>query len=263
MKILTSLMAVAGLLLLASAAQAGVITFDGSAGYTTFMNEYAAYRAFMGTPEDTITFDDIGASASPVGNYYTTSKGVTFSNELATVAVPSVPVGGSAVRLLAASGGAYGGWQQGAVAGYTSPATYDRVGGILYNKVTNADAANQLTITFAQPVQQVGSFVSNSEAGTVDPMSMTVTAYDSAGNVLTTVTAVTHPWGSWDNIEGFWGIKSDGRNIAKLTFLSPTPPPQYADVATLDNIEWVTPEPATMALVALGGAGMLLRRRRK
>jgi len=250
MKILASLMAVAGLMLLASAAQAGVVTFDGSAGYATFMDEYAAYRAFMGTPEDTITFDDIGASASPVGDYYLASKGVRFSNE-------------GTVRLLPANGGAVEGWIQGDVAGYTNPPTYDTIGGILYNKISNADPASQLTVMyFDHPVQQVGSFVSNSEAGSLDPMSMEVTAYDSAGNVLTTVTAVTHPWGSWDNIEGFWGIISDGRDISKVAFLAPTPPPTYADVTTLDNIEWVTPEPATMALLALGGVGMLLRRRR-
>jgi len=255
MKIFASLIAVAGLLVLASAAQAGLVaTFDGSAGYATFMDEYAAYRAFMGTPQDTITFDDIGQSDQPVGNHYA-SKGVTFSNE-------------GVVRLLAASGGGYAGWQQGDVAGYTNPPTYDSVGGILYNKISNADPNSQLTIMyFDHPVQQVGSFVSNSAYPAPATMSTEVRAYNSAGNLLAVVTAVTRQWIEYpnpgDNIEGFWGIKCDGRDIAKITFLAPTPPPTYADVTTLDNIEWVVPEPATMAFLAVGGVGLLLRRRRR
>ncbi|MFA6185677.1 MAG: PEP-CTERM sorting domain-containing protein [Phycisphaerae bacterium] len=244
-KKLVTICAVAALIAVSGTAGASVLTFDGSAGYATFIDEYNAYRAFMGTPDDTITFDDIGPSAAPVGNYYLAGKGASFINE------------GTAI-LLADDGGAVGGWQQGSVNGYDG--TYMPNNNVLYNKVSNANPLSELTVLFTNPVKQVGSFVSNSTASYTVPLSTVVKAYDSAGNLLATVTAVTRSWGHNDNIEGFWGINSDAANIARITFLALTPPPQYVDVTTLDNIEWIVPEPATIAVLSLGG--LLLRRKK-
>jgi hypothetical protein len=249
MKRLITICVVVGMLLTwSSTSEAAITTFDGSAGYATFIAEYNAYRTFMGTPDDTITFDDIGPSAVPVGNYYLASKGVSFTNE-------------GDVRLLAEDGGAFGGCQHGSVAGYDG--TYMPNGSILYNKISNAAPATALTVLFTNPVKQVGSLVSNSCYPGVEPMSTTVTAYDSAGNVLATVIAVTRAWGNFDNIEGFWGVKSDTTNIAKVTFLALTPPPQYADVTTLDNIEFGVPEPATIGLLGLGALSLLRRKNKQ
>jgi hypothetical protein len=228
------------LLVLSSTSEATITTFDSSGAYATIGDLQTAYNAFMGTIDDVITFEEFTpGSASLVGDYYLAGKGVRFSNEVD-------------IRILQANGPAYGGWQQGYVDGKPT-------GNMLYNKISNANPGSALTVMmFDSPVKEIGSFISNSCYPGIEPMSMTVTAYDSAGNVLATVIGVTRAWGNFDNIEGYWGIKSDTADIAKVTFLAPGAPPQYADVTTLDDIAWVVPEPATMLILGLGA--VLLRK---
>jgi hypothetical protein len=249
MKIFASLIAVAGLLVLASAAQAGLVaTFDGSAGYSTLVAEYNAYRTFMGTPQDTITFEEFfpGGLNGAIGDYYLAGKGVKFANEAGAVVLRE---------------GMYDmyGWRQEHVTGYDG--SYMPNGTMLYDKPYNSNPASALTIIyFTTPVKQVGSFIGDSYVSASH--THTVSIYNSAG-LLTTVNAAINAWDSGPNqtnAEGFWGVKCDTAEITKVTFLSPIQ--DYA-VTTLDNIEWVVPEPATMAFLAFGGVGMLLRRRRR
>jgi hypothetical protein len=242
-KLITIFAAVVMLLVLSSTSEATITTFDSSGAYATIGDLQTAYSAFMGTIDDMITFEEFSpGSASLVGDYYLAGKGVRFLNEVD-------------IRILQANGGAYGGWQQGYVDGKPT-------GNMLYNKISNANPLSELTVLmFNSPVKEIGSFVSNSTLSYTGPMSTEIKAYDSAGNLLTTVTAVTRSWGNADNIEGYWGIKSDIA-IAKVTFLAPTPPPQYADVTTLDDIAWVVPEPATMLLLGLGGIVSLIYRKK-
>ena len=250
MRKLITICLVAGLILaISGTAQATIVgTFDSSGTYATFADLVSDYSTFMGTPTDTITFEEFfaGGRGEPIANYYLASKGVRFANEGIGIVIRE---GGYAMY----------GWGQGDVAGYDG--SYQPDGTMLYNKVSNADPCSALTVLmFDSPVKQIGSFVANSCLPGQEPMSTTITAYDSAGNVLAAVTAVTRAWGNFDNIEGFWGIESDTADIAKVTFLAPGGV-LYGDVTTLDNIAWVVPEPATIGLLGLGALSLIRRKR--
>jgi len=247
MKTLTSLIAVAGLLVLASAAQAGVIsTFDGSGTYADFAALQSAYATYIGTTKDTITFEEFFSGGyGPIGDYYLASKGVRFANEAGAVVLRE---------------GVYpmGSWEQDNVTGYDG--SYQPDGTMLYDKPYNSDPASALTVLlFTTPVSKVGSFIADSYTSATH--TQTVKIYDSADNLLATVNPVIRAWDYtyYDtNAEGFWGVICDTAQIAKVTFVSP---PDVYGFTTLDNIAF--PEPATMAFLAVGGVGMLLRRRRR
>jgi hypothetical protein len=241
---------VAGLMVLCVAlpCSAGMIqTFDGDGCYKSFGSLSSGYRDFMGTPTDKITFSEVPLGSRPVGNFYSASKGVTFSNEGTVVMLPE---GNQVVD----------GWYQGSLAGYGSEGMPSH-GATVYNMIYDTDANSPLTIDFASPVSSVGGYIANS-AGCNS--SLTVRCYASTGEMLAMIDACVSPWGDCDNMEGFWGIKTDYAQISRITILSRG---NYG-VATLGNVEWggsssggSVPEPATLALLGLGGLAMLLRRR--
>jgi hypothetical protein len=197
----------------------------------------------MGTPLNTITFAELSLGANPVGNFYTASKGVTFSNEGLVVMLPE---GDQAVA----------GWSQGSLAGYDG--SYMPDGATVYNAIYDDNPNAPLTITFDTPVSSVGSYIANSAGA---PSSLTVNLYGAADQLLGTVTALVTPWGDYGNIEGFWGIQTDLPEITKVTILSGG---SYG-VATLGNLEWYSggfvPEPASLSLLALGGLAIWWRRK--
>ena len=220
-------------------------TFDGSGSYATFPDLLCGYRAFMGIPQNTITFAELALGANPVGNFYTASKGVTFSDE-------------GSVVILSEGYQVVAGWYQESLAGYDG--SYMPDGATVYNKIYDDNPNSPLTITFNVPVSSVGSFIANSAGA---PSSLTVNMYGAADQLLGTVMAQVNPWGDSGNIEGFWGIQTDLPEITKVTILSSG---NYG-VATLGNLEWsssgLIPEPATLAMLSLGGLAMLWRRKQE
>ena len=225
----------------ANASMIGV--FDGNGTYGSFADLAGAYRGFMGQPQNTITFSEIPLGTNTVGNRYA-SMGVSFSNEGSVVMLPE---GYQAVA----------GWYQGQLAGYDG--SYMPAGSTVYNKIYDDDPNSPLTISFAQPVCMVGSYIANSAGG---PSVLTIGLYNSSDQLLRTITAGVSPWGDSDNIEGFWGAWSDQPDIAKITILSQG----NWGVATLANLEFRSgspgvPEPATLTLLALGGLAVIRRRR--
>ncbi len=223
---------------------AGVMdVFDGSGTYGSFADLAGAYRDFMGQPQNTITFSEISLGANTVGNSYA-SRGVSFSNEGSVVILPE---GYQAMA----------GWYQGSLAGYDG--SYMPAGSTVYNKLYDDDPGSPLTITFDQPISMVGSYLANSAGG---PSSLTIGLYNSDNQLLRTITVGVSPWGDCDNIEGFWGVRSDQPDIARITILSQG----NWGVATLANLEFGSagsgvPEPATLTLLALGGLTLIRRRR--
>jgi len=156
------------------------------------------------------------------------------------------------VRIMPANGGVVSGWQQGYVDGIPD-------GTMLYNKIYNDNPSSALSILyFDHPVRAVGSFIADSLPA---QNTLTVNLYDSADNLLATVNPQVNVWTNGDNTEGYWGVISDTADIAKVTIVSPS---TYYAVTTLDNIEFLAPEPATLTLLgsALLGLGIVYLRRR-
>jgi hypothetical protein len=245
MKKLIAICLVAGMLLvLSSTSKAAIITFDGSAGYASIGDLQTAYSAFMGTIDDVITFEEFSpaGSAYPVGDFYLASKGVRFSGE------------GDNVRIMPANGGAVSGWQQGYVDGKPND-------NMVYNKIYNSNPLAALTVVmFDKPVMEIGSFIADSWP---TQHTLTVELYDSAGNLLATVNPQVNVWTNGDNTEGYWGVKSDIADIAKIKFVSPS---QNYGVTTLDDIGWavsesVIPEPATMCMLGFGALSLIRRKK--
>lgn len=226
--------------------------FDGSGQYNAFSDEAVAYRSFMGTSQNQIDFSEIPLGTGPVGDFYAASKGVTFSNEGSVLILPE----GSQV---------VAGWYQGSLAGY-GQAGMPAQGSTVYNKLYD-DSSNPLTISFAAPVSSVGGYIANSAGGA---SSLTVEMFDSAGNLLNSLTANVDIWGNADNSEGFWGVRMDNSDISKVTIVSSG----WDNIASLGNVEWSSagadslgstpsvPEPSIMVILAFGGVLALLRRRR-
>jgi hypothetical protein len=229
-------------------AAAGVVnTFDGSGSCDTFDSLTASYRSFMGTPQDKIDFGELTLGGGPIADFYSATKGVTFSNEGTVIILPE---GNQVVS----------GWYQGSLAGYGG-AGMPANGVPVYNKIYDDDPNSPLTIDFAAPVSSLGGYIANSAGG---PSGLTITAFDTLGNQLGTMVTRVDNWGNADNSEGWWGIKTDSPEISRITILSTG---NYG-VATLGGLEFSQgqagqppiPEPATACLILLGGLGLLKRR---
>lgn len=233
---------------LTSPTGAGVIGIFNGGGigttYTTFSALRAGYEAFIGNVDPTaiITFNDL-AIGTAVTNQYSPSEGVTFSNSsdwLQGVSYEGYVASGS----IMVEG----------LDGYDG--TYAPNGDKVYAKVRNTNVATPLTITFATPRFEVGSFIAMGKEGTID--TYTIEAFNAAGVKLTSMQVKTALWNEPSNREGFWGVKSDTAEIVRITILNNSNV-DYASAVILDN---VIPEPASLTVLILGGLVLLRPRRR-
>ena len=243
---------VAAIAALTLPAGAGVIgTFDGSgigSTYPTFASLAAGYQAFIGTPDDTITFSELNIG-DLLGNQYLASKGVDFLN-----------TGGALGAVMPEGSTAVGGYYTEPIDGYDG--TYEPDGDKVYCRYPSDDPNAPFTIImFTSLVKTVGSFIGmGGPQG--DVTTLTVNGYDASSNLLCTLSVQTALWADGSNREGFWGIQSDAFDIAKVTITSDSHV-NYANAILIDNIGFTyTPEPATLSLLALGGLAMLRRRRK-
>jgi hypothetical protein len=260
MRKLITICLVAGMLLaLSSTSEATIVgTFDSSgigSTYLTFASLAAAHDAFMGTPEDSITFSEF-AVPTTVTTQYSASKGVTFSN-----------VGGTLSTVMYEGNTAAGGYILDPLDGYDG--TYMPDSDKAYCRFPNTDAGSPYTITFATSMATVGSFIG---MGVIDPAertvkgpvkTLTVKAYDASNVLLATLSVNTDQWVQLYNREGFWGIHSDTANIKTITILNDYPV-NYLNAMEFDNLEWSStpvPEPATVALLGLGALSLIRRKR--
>jgi hypothetical protein len=87
---------------------------------------------------------------------------------------------------------------------------------------------------------------------------ITVTVYDVNGDPLGSNTYALQANGDSGNVELFWGVTSTSADIWGFKFSDSS----YFMMDKLKLTATPAPEPATMAFLALGGAALLVRRRR-
>lgn len=237
---------------LVAGSQASIIgAFDGSGigtAYPAFSSLAAAHADFMGTVQDSITFSEFSVG-TVINNQYSTSKGVTFSNtgqQLASVMYEGYhATSGYILEPLDGYDGSYNLDMDKALAEYPN------------------NDATPFTITFANPVSTVGSFVGMGKEGTVD--TLTVTALDALNNVLAVLSVKTAPWANDRNREGLWGIRSDSADIAKIVIRNDSSV-NYANALIFDTLQWSrqpmqVPEPATVGVLSLGALSLIIRKK--
>jgi hypothetical protein len=237
-------------MLLAAGSQASIIgVFDGSGigtAYTTFSSLAADHSAFMGTVQDSITFDEYSVG-TVISNQYIASKGVTFSNpgeQLACVMYEGYnTVSGYILEPLDGYDGSYNQDMDKALTEYPN------------------NDSSPFTITFANPVAAVGSFAGMGKEGTID--TLTITALDTLNNVLAVLTVKTAPWADDRNREGLWSIRSSFADIAKITIRNDSSA-NYANALIFDTLQWSSqpvqtpiPEPATIGILSLGALSLI------
>jgi hypothetical protein len=188
--------------------------FNG-AGASTFADLQTQYDAFLGTPDDSITFTGLSGVIAP--NQFTVSHGVTFAN----LAGGGAFVEGDPLTVENLDG--YDG-------------SYQANGNTVY--VSHPNHLAPLTITFSSPVAAVGSFVGTGVQGT--PHTLTINAFDVTGAVLTTITVPTQLFADAQNREGFWAVKADAAVISKITILNNNPD-DFGNALIIDNLAWATP----------------------
>lgn len=238
--------------ILAAYSHASIIgSFDGSGigtTYTSFSSLEGAYAGFMGVSQNSITFSEYDAG-TVITNQYSASKGVTFSNtgqQLACVMYEgNNGVSGYVLEPLDGYDGSYEPDMDKALAEYPN------------------DGPSPFTISFASPVSTVGSFIGMGKEGSID--TLTVTALDAMNNVLGVITVKTDPWQDPSNREGFWGIKSDSADIAKIIIHNDSNV-NYANALIFDNLQWsnqptTSPEPATIVILSFGVIGCFVKRK--
>jgi hypothetical protein len=242
----------AAVIFLAAGSQASIIgVFDGSGigtAYTNFSSLAAAHASFMGTVQDSITFSEYQVG-TVINNQYSTSRGVTFSNsgeQLACVMYEGYnAMSGYILEPLDGYDGSYKPDNDKALAEYPN------------------NDASPFTITFANPVSAVGSFLGMGKEGTVD--TLTLTAMNVSNDVLAVLSVKTASWADDRNREGLWGIRSSSADIAKITIRNDSYV-NYANALIFDTLQWSSqptsiPEPATIGILSLGALSLIRRKR--
>lgn len=184
--------------------------FDGS-GYATFASLQTAYATFLGSTDNSVTFDGLSGVILPT--QFTASRGVTFSN-LGQIGASNE--GSATIENLD---------------GYDG--SYQANGNTVYASYPNDGTA--FTIDFATPVAAVGSFVAMGKEGTVN--TLTINALDSSGAILKTLSVPTQVFADGQNREGFWAISTDVAAISRVTILNDSHV-NFANTLILDTIEW-------------------------
>ena len=190
-----------------------VVSDFNASGSTSFASLQTAHASFLGSAEQSITFDGLSGVISPT--QFSASHGVTFSN-LGQIGADAE--GSTSIESLDGYDGSY------QADGDTVYATYP-------NHIL------PLTLDFASPVARVGSFVGIGKEGSVD--TLTVTALDSTGAILTTQTVPTQPFANGQNREGFWAVGTDVAAISRVTIQNDSSL-NFANALILDTLEWST-----------------------
>lgn len=180
------------------------------------------YANFLGTTENSITFDGLSGPISPT--QFSVSHGVTFAN-LGLGGADNE--GGATIQNLDGFDG-----------------TFQSDGDTVFSSYPND--VQPVTFTFDTPVSSVGSFVAIGKEGTID--TLTVTAFDATGAILTTLSVPTQLFADGDNRERFWAVTADQPAIAKISILNDSSV-DFANAVILDTIAWST-TPALAASMA-------------
>jgi hypothetical protein len=188
-------------------------TFDG-ANATTFATLQSQHAGFLGTPQNSLTFTGLSGVISPT--QFTDSHGVTFSN-LGGIGAQAEGDPNSVENL----------------DGYDG--SYNAHGDTVY--VTHPNHLAPLTIEFTSPVAEVGSFVATGVQGS--PHSLTITAFDASGAILTTLSVPTQLFADAHNREGFWAVKADAAVISKVSILNDNSV-NFGNALIVDNLAWST-----------------------
>ncbi|WP_231953894.1 choice-of-anchor Q domain-containing protein [Pirellulimonas nuda] len=109
--------------------------------------------------------------------------------------------------------------------------SYNTDGDTVYGKYPNH--LEPFTIVFTQPVSKVGSFIFTGREGPIDVLSISL--YDTAGNLLDTREVQVLPFADSDNREGFWGVEATGDVIARVTIRNNNPI-DFGNTLGIDNI---------------------------
>ena len=189
-----------------------VDSFDGT-GAANFAALQAAHAAFLGTTDTSLTFTGVSGVITPT--QFTVSHGITFSN----------------LDLI-------GGDNEGSVAienldGYDG--SYQPDGDTVYANYPNH--LQPLTFEFDTPVARVGSFVAIGAQGPIN--TLTITAFDSTGAILQSLSVPTQSFTDSDNREGLWALSVDAAAIAKVSILNDNPI-NFGNALILDTLEWST-----------------------
>jgi hypothetical protein len=114
-----------------------------------------------------------------------------------------------------------------------------------------------VTMVFSSPVSAVGFQIEN---GTYEAFTATIQAYDTSNIYIGSVSEAGNGTGAGDNSAIFIGIQNI--DIGKIIIGTTDSIPDLAIGTVYLNAQPV-PEPSTLALAGLGGAGMLLGLRRR
>ena len=186
-------------------------------GFPNLAAQFTHFMVMAGNINaNVITFGGLTGTISP--NQFLASHGVRFEN---TGTSSVLAEGSAAIEDLDGYDGIY-------------EASGDNIYLVYPNHVA------PFTILFDEPVSAVGSFFATGKEGSVSDL--TISAYDSVGNLLTSFEANVSVFADPDNREGFWAVESTtGAEIAKVTIKNKNTV-DFGNALILDNIQWVQSE---------------------